>query len=230
MHPAYRFENDQWFNIPEETHLQLTQMQRDYQSQKRQFTDAVSGTNSQYQQQIWVQQTYLYYQPVHETIFQLPPQLHGSVSPYSTQKQIEISQTNQQPHDDEFSAMTHGTRGASIMGGQNQQSYLRSKNTNGRNISGMNTHRRVGCAKEVTVPAPNTTGSNEADTNTDTCCPGQNFIPIVYTNWSEDVYPYSYAYEPIENVPIFLELQLTITHMEIHTSYYYMSLSIMVCR
>ena len=94
----------------------------------------------------------------------------------------------------------------------------------------MNTHRRVGCAKEVTVPAPNTTGSNEADTNTDTCCPGQNFIPIVYTNWSEDVYPYSYAYEPIENVPIFLELQLTITHMEIHTSYYYMSLSIMVCR
>ena len=88
LNPAYRFENYLWFNITEETWLQLTHMKRYYQSRKRQSTNLGIRTNSQYQQQIWVQQTYLYYQPVHETIFQLPPQLHGSVSPPSTQKQI----------------------------------------------------------------------------------------------------------------------------------------------
>ena len=70
------------------------------------------------------------------------------------------------------------------------------------NISSMHTHIRVGCTKEVTEPAPNTTGSNESYTNADTCCLVQNFIPIAYTNQSLDVYPYSEAYGTIENVPI----------------------------
>ena len=51
VHPDNRFENDQWFNIPEVTRLQITQMQRCYQSRKRQRTNAGSGTNSQYQHQ-----------------------------------------------------------------------------------------------------------------------------------------------------------------------------------
>ena len=42
MHLDYVFENDQWFNIPEDTRLQLTHMQRDYHSQKRQRTDVGS--------------------------------------------------------------------------------------------------------------------------------------------------------------------------------------------
>ena len=113
-----------------------------------------------------------------------------------------MSQTNQQPHADDFSAITQGNRGASIMGGQNEQEYLRSRNTNGRNISNVHTHRRFVHAKEVTDPDPNTTGSNEADTNADMCCFDQNFIPIAYTNRLEDVYPYSEAYEPIEDMPI----------------------------
>ena len=98
--------------------------------------------------------------------------------------------------------MTQGNMGASIMGGQNDPAYLRSRNTNGRNIYSMHTHRRVGHSKSLTDPATNNTVSNEYDTNADTCYIGQNFIPIAYTNWSADVYAYSEAYKPIKNVPI----------------------------
>ena len=66
----------------------------------------------------------------------------------------------------------------------------------------MKTHRRVGHEKAVTEPAPNTTGYNEADTNANMCCLSQNFISVSYTNRLVNVYPYSEAYEPIENVPI----------------------------
>ena len=47
VNPALGFENYQWFNIPEETHLQLTHMRKDYQRQNIQCTDAGSRTNSQ---------------------------------------------------------------------------------------------------------------------------------------------------------------------------------------
>ena len=98
--------------------------------------------------------------------------------------------------------MAQKTRGASIMFGKNEQAYFRSRNTNGRNISRMHTHRRFGSAKKVTELDPKITGSNEDDTKTDTCCIVNCFIPIVYTNRWADVYPYSEAYGPIENVPI----------------------------
>ena len=172
MYPDYRFENDQWFNIPEENRLQLTQTQRYYQSQKRQRTDASIRTNSQYQHKRQVQQIYLYYQPVPETIFQLPPQSHGSVPPPPHPRQSEIPQINQQPHADDFSAMTQSTIGASIMGGQNEQAYLKSKNTNGSNIPNVSTHRRVGRENSLTEPDPNTTGYYEADTNANIVCLG----------------------------------------------------------
>ena len=88
------------------------------------------------------------------------------------------------------------------MGGRNEQASLRSHNPNGRNISNVITKRRVGRAHSVPEPAPNTVGQNEADTNADTCCLGQNFIPLHYTNRTADVYPYNDSYAPIENVPI----------------------------
>ena len=81
VHPDYRFENGQWFNIPENTWLQLTHMRRDYQSQKLQHNNDGSGTNSQCRQQRQVQQTYSYYQLVPDTIIQLSPQPHGSMPP-----------------------------------------------------------------------------------------------------------------------------------------------------
>ena len=88
------------------------------------------------------------------------------------------------------------------MGGHNEQADLRSHNTNGRGISYVITRRGVGRAMAVTEPDVNTSAQNEADTNADTCCLGQNFIPLYYTNRSADVYPYSDAYAPTENVPI----------------------------
>ena len=65
---------------------------------------------------------------------------------------------------------------------------------NDRNVYGIHTYRRVGHAKAVTDPDPNTTGSNEAYTNKYTWVFGQNFIPIVYKNRSACVYPYSETY------------------------------------
>ena len=98
--------------------------------------------------------------------------------------------------------MTQGTICSLIMGGQNEQASLRNRNTNGSNIYNVHTHRRVCRANSVTDPAPNTTGYNEADTNSNTCCLGQKVFPLAHKYWSSDVYPYSEAYEPIENMPI----------------------------
>ena len=152
-------------------------MQSDYQSQKRQRTNVGSGTKSQCKQQSQVQQTYSYYQPVPEIIIQLSPQPLGSIPPPPPPRKSEMSQTNQQTRADDFSTMTQGTRGASIMGGQNEQAPLRIINTNCRNISIMHTHRRVSFAKSVTEPTPNTTGSNESDTNLDTCSLRKKLYP-----------------------------------------------------
>ena len=218
MNPFYSFEIYLWFNIPEDTWLKLTHIGSDHHSQKRQRTDDGSGTNSQCQHQRQVQQIYSYFQPVLETIIRLPPRPHGSIPPYTTPRQSEISQTSQQTHADDFSTMTQGTRGVSIMGGQNEQAYFRSRNTNGRNISSMHTHIMVGRVKVVIDPDHNTTRYNESDTNADTCCLGQNFIPITYTNRSEGVYPYGEAYEIIEMCLLFVGIHLTITQMGILTS------------
>lgn len=47
-----------------------------------------------------------------------------------------------------------------------------------------------------------TTANNDADSNTDTCCLGSNFIVLAYMNKMSDVYPYDSTYELIDNVPI----------------------------
>ena len=114
-----------------------------------------------------------------------------SIPHHPPPRQSEISQSSQQIHADDFSTKNQGTRVNSIVGGRNEQASLISRNTHGRNISTMHSQRRVGHSKAVTETSPNTTGSNEADTNADTCCLGQNVIPILYTNQSADVYPYS---------------------------------------
>ena len=81
----------------------------------------------------------------------------------------------------------------------------------------MHTHRRVGCAKVVTEPDPNTTGPNEDDTNSNMCLLGQNCIPISYTNRLADVYPYIESYEPIEMCLLSLGIKRMITRMGILT-------------
>ena len=49
---------------------------------------------------------------------------------------------------------------------------------------------------------PGTRARNEADSNADTCCLGNNFIIMSYTSRTADVYPYDESYTPITNVPI----------------------------
>ena len=55
---------------------------------------------------------------------------------------------------------------------------------------------------DVDIPLPNVTAPNEADTNADTCCLGQNFVITSYMSRTADVYPYDSSYKPIQNIPI----------------------------
>ena len=64
---------------------------------------------------------------------------------------------------------------------------------------------RIGRATSVSKPAPNTYATNKTNTNDDTCCLGTNFITIAYTDLTSDLYPYSDAYKPLENVPFISE-------------------------
>lgn len=51
-------------------------------------------------------------------------------------------------------------------------------------------------------PVAGTLAWNECDTNADTCCLGQNFVVLEYTQRIADVYSYDKSIKPIENVPI----------------------------
>ena len=65
--------------------------------------------------------------------------------------------------------------------------------------------RHIGKQNSVLNVVESTPGAialNESDTNADTCCLGQNFAILSYTNRTADVYPYDSSYEPILNVPI----------------------------
>jgi hypothetical protein len=64
------------------------------------------------------------------------------------------------------------------------------------------TRRAAAASANAIEPMHNTTASNECDTNADTCCLGQNFIILNYTNRTADVYAYDKSYKPQEGVPI----------------------------
>ena len=65
--------------------------------------------------------------------------------------------------------------------------------------------RKISKAKagdpKVQEPRPGTIGVNESDTNADTCCLGQNFIPLSYTQRMAEVFAYDQAL-PSTTVPI----------------------------
>ena len=83
---------------------------------------------------------------------------------------------------------------------RNHPLQSRNKNCQVKNVF---SKRSIGRATEVYKPATNTYATNEADTNSDTCCLGTKFIPIAYTNHTADLYTYSDAYESLEKFPIF---------------------------
>ena len=62
--------------------------------------------------------------------------------------------------------------------------------------------RRVQSVVRNPEPSPGTTAENECDTNADTCCLGKNFIVLQYTQRIADVYAYTKAIKPVENIPI----------------------------
>ena len=79
-------------------------------------------------------------------------------------------------------------------GGLNEQASSRSRN--GRQIRNVLSNQIIGKAQAVPEPP-------SADTNSDTCCLGTNFISLAYTNIAAAVYPYNVAYNQIENITIF---------------------------
>ena len=84
------------------------------------------------------------------------------------------------------------------MGGRNEEAQTRGN----RSVNNVISKLTVAKAHAVHEPPENMVAVNEADSNADTCCLGQNFTPLSYTNRSADVYPYSDSYEPLENVHI----------------------------
>ena len=51
-------------------------------------------------------------------------------------------------------------------------------------------------------PTPGTTANNKSDSNVDTCCVGEHFVALNYTNHSVNVMPYNSEYIEIQDVPI----------------------------
>ena len=81
----------------------------------------------------------------------------------------------------------------SIMGGENEQANLRSQSTN-QNLPIVRSIRKVDGRdrnryQDRFEPNSNTSAFNEVDTNAETCCLGQNFIPLTYGNRTTDIYP-----------------------------------------
>ena len=64
------------------------------------------------------------------------------------------------------------------------------------------TRRIASVAARNPEPVAGTLAWNECDTNADTCCMGQNFVVLEYTQRIADVYSYDKSIKPIENVPI----------------------------
>ena len=94
VHPAYQFDNDQWFNIPEETHQRLVQLRREYRNRKRSRDGDEDNTNDRSRSYTHdsrqVSQAYSHYGPVVQgTVYGLPPQ-PPSVGPPPPPRQAEI--------------------------------------------------------------------------------------------------------------------------------------------
>lgn len=117
-----------------------------------------------------------------------PPPINGN----SDQRSI-VSEVTTDCHNPTFS----------IMGSRNEQASLRSCNSNIRQIC--TSERHVCMSNTCNIEPPvGQIGHCEADSNADTCCPDNNFIPINITNRTADVYPYDESYTPMTNVPIIL--------------------------
>ena len=210
VHPAYQFDRDEWFNLPDQVRAQLSTMRKEYKAKKmRTMSQADSfaypSTHGNYD-------SFMVPPPPPPAHINVPPSLQNDGSNRFINQAArgqEYNNRSQQSNGNHFlhiSSVTMGTQfqvpQGGVMGGCNEQASFRGRNQNNRNIHNVISRRKVGNVSRVPEPKPNTHAFNEADTNADTCCLGKNFVPISYTNCSADVYPYHDAYEPLENVPI----------------------------
>ena len=195
VHPSYSFSDEQWETIPQEVKDKLIRMRQEYR-QRRQTSQSSSYAS-------------------HYAPYTIPPTIDRTMPPTNAHhiQQIQVPNVppppppRDNPHSSGISQVTTDQHiqpsTGTIMGGRSEQEQLRSRNPN-RSISHVTTTRKISSsqAHSVSEPKPNTVGSNEADTNADTCCLGANFIPISFTNRTADVYPYDDSYEPAHNIPI----------------------------
>ena len=113
VHPAYQFDNEQWFNIPKDMRRQLVQMQSDYRNWKRPRDGDTTTTHQgqRYQQldhssQYQVSQVGTHYPMVLRTIYLLTPYPQAALPP----RQSDILQMGTQPPvGDEISAVTNSS-------------------------------------------------------------------------------------------------------------------------
>ena len=208
VHPAYQFNRDDWFNLPEQVRHQLTAMRKEHKA-KRARTMSQVGMQP-FDTQYGAPNTVTVHSPPP------PPATHVSVPNYGDDRnlgQVSIHYPNQNHHTQGsnsqpslISAVTMSTQAdyqsqGGLMGGRNEQSQKGGPGMGYRRVSNVVSKRRkIMGVEKLPEPKPNTVANNEADTNADTCCLGTNFVPIAYTNRSADVYPYNEAYEPLENI------------------------------
>ena len=96
----------------------------------------------------------------------IPPPPH--TPQYISVKQVNQSQQKQQ-NDDNATKISFVTAGGSIMGGNNEQESLQSRNNNCQ-VQNVFSKRRIGRATAVSETAPNDYETNESDTNSYMCC------------------------------------------------------------
>ena len=73
-----------------------------------------------------------------------------------------------------------------------------------KHIKGIKSGIRIASTTTFQIDAPTigNESTNECDTNADTCCLGNNFILLNFTNRTAEVFPYNESYKPMTNVPI----------------------------
>jgi hypothetical protein len=191
VHPSYKFNDDEWPKIPQPIQQQLIQMRNEYKRNRQSYSSqgSMQYPASSHISAVSYQGPYHPLPPIAQVPVPPPPPLpiNGHGDQRSTVSEVTTDNRNNPTH--------------SIMGGRNEQASLRSRNSNICQIRTSTRHIRTSNTRNIEPPVGQT-GHCESDSNADTCCLGQNFIPIHITNRTADVYPYDDSYAPMTNVPI----------------------------
>ena len=207
MHPSYNFNAQTWKNIPDQEKARLREERNEYKRLQRRISSAQSSPGSVAQGCLPPQQWYP--APYDGSVVPPPPPQPANPPP------SHISMINTGGQSGSGSTASIGispTRGTTMMGGRNDQANMRqNQQRQDGHINAVCTSVRYSHQSKVQVstakvqePPAGQVSTNEADSNADTCCLGNNFVILSYTNKTADVYPYDDLYTPLKNVPIVL--------------------------